>query len=183
MKARISKFIEAIENISEISGRLMSWTVLLLVLIVVYDVFMRFFFKIGSVTLQELEWHLFALLFLIGAAYTFKHEGHVRVDIFYRGRFSPRHQAWVDLLGFLFFLLPFCVVVIISSMPFVSAAFYIMEGSPDPGGLPMRFILKSAIPLGFSLLLLQGFAHFLRRVLQLFFPETNVESDGSGEVK
>lgn len=169
MSATIKQIINIVENISEKLGRFISWSVLLLVLIIVYDVFMRYAFKIGSVTLQELEWHLFALLFLLGAAYTFKHDGHVRVDVLYRSqRFSERHRAWVDLLGSLFFLLPFCLVIIVSSLSFVSASFQILEGSPDPGGLPLRFLLKAAIPLSFGLLLLQGVALLLRRVDFLF---------------
>ena len=171
MSSAFTTSIKVIESISEKLGRVVSWTVLILVLVIVYDVFMRFAFKIGSVTLQELEWHLFALLFLLGAAYTYKHDGHVCVDVFYRShRLNDRHRAWVDLLGSIVFLIPFCLVIIISSLPFVSASFQILEGSPDPGGLPFRFLLKAAIPAGFSLLLLQGLVHAMRS-LELLFPD------------
>ena len=104
----IVRIIDRIEQFSEWSGRVVSWLVLAMVLVIGYDVIMRYVFLSGSVGLQELEWHLFALLFLLGAAYTFKHEGHVRVDIFYKSRWIDKHRrAWLDLLGGLFFLTPF----------------------------------------------------------------------------
>ena len=156
----------------------MSWLVLAMVLVIAYDVAMRYLFRIGSVGLQELEWHLFALIFLLGAAYTFKHDGHVRVDIFYHSRhMDERRRAWVDLLGGLFFLLPFCLLIIISSAAFAGNAFSIGEGSPDAGGLPYRFLLKAAIPVGFSLVLLQGIAHMLRSLRTLMSPQTETPSE------
>jgi TRAP-type mannitol/chloroaromatic compound transport system permease small subunit len=159
----LTRLIRTLETVSEWSGRAVAWLVLVLVLIIGFDVLMRYLFREGSVALQELEWHLFALIFLLGAAYTFKHDAHVRVDIFYQSQWmNARRRAWVDLLGGLFLLLPFCVLVIVSSGPFVANAFAMGEGSPDPGGLPYRFLLKAAIPVGFGLLLLQGVAHMLR---------------------
>ena len=153
-----------------------------MVLVIGYDVIMRYVFLSGSVGLQELEWHLFALLFLLGAAYTFKHEGHVRVDIFYKSRWIDKHRrAWLDLLGGLFFLTPFCLLIIISSIPFITNSFVMGEGSPDPGGLPWRFLLKSAIPLGFSLLLLQGIAHMLRCVVVIREDSAGTSSKSSLE--
>lgn len=141
-----------------------------MVLVIVYDIAMRYFFQIGSVALQELEWHLFAVLFLLGAAYTLKHDGHVRVDVIYQGRrMNDRRRAWVNLLGTVFFLFPFCLLIIVSSWPFVERAYLIAEGSPDPGGLPYRFLLKAVIPLGFTLLILQGVATILQSIELLFF--------------
>ena len=179
----LTPVINLIEKIAELTGRAVSWLVLGMVLLIAYDVAMRYLFHIGSVGLQELEWHLFALIFLLGAGYTFKHDGHVRVDIFYHSRhMDKRRRAWVDLLGGLFFLLPFCLLIIISSAPFVANSFGMGEGSPDAGGLEYRFLLKAAIPVSFSLLLLQGVAHMLRSLRTLVtgqadeptkpFPET-----------
>lgn len=157
-----------LESLSEISGRLVAWLILALVLLVGYDVTMRYLFQSGSVALQELEWHLFALIFLISAAYTFKHDDHVRLDLFYHGSFmNDRRRAWVNILGGLFFLIPFCLLIIISSWPFVQQAFIHAEGSPDPGGLPYRWVLKAAIPAGFFLLLLQGIADVLKNMVAL----------------
>ncbi len=163
MPTTLQRLIGAIEFISEWSGRAVAWLVLAMTLVIGYDVAMRYLFQTGSVALQELEWHLFALLFLLGAAYTFKHDGHVRVDIFYNSAWmTERRRAMIDLFGGLFLLTPFCLMIIVSSLQFVGNAYGMGEDSPDPGGLPYRYLLKAAIPLGFGLLLLQGIANMLR---------------------
>jgi TRAP-type mannitol/chloroaromatic compound transport system permease small subunit len=165
---RALNIVNAIETISEWTGRGTSWLVVGMVALIGYDVAMRYLFKSGSVALQELEWHLFALIFLLGAGYTLKYDDHVRIDIFYRSRWvNARWRAWIDLFGSLFLLSPFCLLVIFSSWPFVHDAYVFGEGSPDPGGLPYRFLLKAAIPVGFSLLLIQGLACGLRSLLVL----------------
>jgi TRAP-type mannitol/chloroaromatic compound transport system permease small subunit len=157
-----------IEQFSEQSGRVISWLVLCMALIIGYDVFMRYVFQSGSIGLQELEWHLFALVFLFGAAYTLKHDEHVRVDILYRSRFmNPRRRAILDMLGGLLFLIPFCLLVISASLPFVENSFAMSESSPDPGGLPARWALKASIPIGFSLLMIQGVALVMRSLAKL----------------
>jgi TRAP-type mannitol/chloroaromatic compound transport system permease small subunit len=152
-----------IDAVSEWTGRATAWLVLGMVLLIAYDVAMRYLFRVGSVALQELEWHLFAPIFLLGAAYTLKHDDHVRVDVLYQSRWmGARRRAWVDLVGTVLFLVPFCLLVIVSSWPFVQSAFVHAEGSPDPGGLPYRWVLKATIPAGFGLLMLQGLANALR---------------------
>ncbi len=152
-----------IERLSEWTGRATSWLVLAMVLLIAYDVAMRYLFRSGSVALQELEWHLFAVIFLLGAAYTLRHDDHVRVDVLYQSRWmNDRRRAWVDLVGTLIFLVPFCLLIIVSSWPFLSSSFLHGEGSPDPGGLPYRWLLKAAIPIGFGLLLVQGVAVAIR---------------------
>lgn len=155
--SRLIHFADRLSLVAEHTGRAVAWLALLLVLLVCYDVAMRYVFRSGSIGAQELAWHLYALLFLLGAAYTLKHDGHVRVDIIYQ-RLPLSARAWIDLAGALFFLLPLCVLVIATSVPFAYQAFVHAEGSPDVGGLPYRFLLKSAIPLGFALLALQGVA-------------------------
>ncbi|ACF45449.1 MAG: TRAP transporter small permease subunit [Prosthecochloris sp.] len=158
--------IRAIDLFTLWTGRVVSWLALLLVLVVVYDVFTRYVLSSSSVGVQELEWHLFALIFLLSAGWTLQQDKHVRVDVFYC-RLSVRHKALINLAGGLLFLIPFSVTVIISSWPFVSNSFAVMESSPDPGGLPWRFLIKAAIPTGFFLLLLQGISGILRSVLTL----------------
>lgn len=150
-------YVGLADRLNERIGVVVSWLTTVLVAVVCYDVFTRYLLKSSLVAVQELQWHLFSVIFLIGAAYTLKHGKHVRVDVFYN-RFSVKTRAWVDLLGSLIFLLPFCLVAIWCSHTFVINAFTIGEGSPDPGGLPARFILKAAIPVGFLLLALQGLA-------------------------
>lgn len=168
MLTKIKRIISLIESFIERVGNLVSWFIILLVLIIVYDIAMRYLFQIGSVALQELEWHFFSLIFLLGGAYTFKHNGHVRVDIIYQSRYMDnKKRAWVDILGGIFLLFPFCILIIISSFPFVANSFSLGEGSPDPGGLPFRYLLKAVIPSAFFLLMLQGLAHTLRNVCTL----------------
>ena len=161
----VLKISNRLECISELTGRCVSWLVLVLVLLVSYDVAMRYLFNSGSITIQELEWHIFSVIFLVGSAYTFKQDDHVRLDLLYQSRFSSEiKRAWINILGGIFLLIPFCILIIICSWPFISQSFIHNEGSPDPGGLPFRWILKSAIPLGFALLLLQGVADILKNL-------------------
>ena len=137
-----------------------------MVALTLYDVAMRYLFRDGSVALQELEWHLFALVILFGSAFTLKHGDHVRVDLIYSSRrISDQHRQIIDLLGNLFFLLPFATMIIWTSIPFAYDAFIHQEISPDPGGLGHRWIIKAAIPVGFALLALQGLADSARGLL------------------
>lgn len=171
----LKKITRLIDAISEWTGWITAWCILLMVMIIVYDVSMRKFFGIGSIKLQELQWHLFALIFLLGAAYTLKHDDHVRVDIIYQSRWmNKRRRAWIDMLGSLFLLIPFCLVILDSALPFVKMSFEFAESSPDSGGLPYRFLLKSAIPIGFFLLILQGIAESLKSLLFLLDDKSNI---------
>ena len=156
-----------IDSLNEWVGRGVAWVTLALVLVIFVDVVMRYLFNTSFVFTQELEWHLFAFIFLIGAGYTLLHDGHVRVDIIYQ-RLGLKGRAWINLLGVIFFLIPGCLMVMITSWKFVANSFMIMEGSPDPGGIPFRFIVKGCIPAGFFLLLIQGLSlgvHSLMRIL------------------
>ena len=155
-----------IDTVNDWVGRAVAWTTLLLVLVTFVDVVMRYFFNTSYVFTQELEWHVFAFIFLMGAGYTLKNEGHVRVEVFY-GKLSPTGRAWINLIGVVFFLIPSCLVFIKTSIPFVLESYHIMEGSPDPGGIPYRFIIKSCIPVGYTLLLLQGISLGLNSLFQL----------------
>jgi TRAP-type mannitol/chloroaromatic compound transport system permease small subunit len=149
------QYVRFADGLSERVGRGVSWLTSLLVLVVCYDVFTRYLLKSSYVAVQEMEWHLFALIFLLGAAYTLKHDKHVRVDVFY-ARFRPRTKALVNLVGTVLFLIPFCLIGIWGTQAFIKMSFLIGETSPDPGGLPYRFTLKSVIPIGFLLVLIQG---------------------------
>lgn len=133
----------------------------LLVLLVCSDVFLRKVFSLTANWVVELEWHLFALIFLLSAGYALAQHRHVRVDVFYQN-FSERDKAWVNLLGFLFLLLPWCLVLLWVGAEYTWNAYHMGEGSPDPGGLPYRFFIKAMIPMGVFLLLLQGLAEALR---------------------
>jgi len=155
-----------IDNLNEWVGSGVAWATLGLVLVVFVDVVMRYLFNKSFVFTQELEWHLFGFIFLIGAGYTLLHDGHVRVDIIYQ-RLGIKGRAWTNLLGVILFLIPGCIMVISTSWQFVANSFSMMEGSPDPGGIPFRFIIKGCIPVGFTLLLLQGFSLGLHSFMQI----------------
>lgn len=163
MKA-LRGFVRGVDAFSERVGAFVGWLTTLMVIVVCYDVFTRYLLKNSLVAVQELQWHLFALVFLLGAAFTLKNDGHVRVDVLYM-RWSPKVRAWIDLLGTLLFLLPFSLLIIWTSKNFVLFSFQLKEGSPDPGGLPHRWILKSAIPLGFFLVFLQGLSQAAKAAL------------------
>ncbi len=150
-----------IDTINTWVGRCVAWAAFLVVLVVFTDVVMRYAFKTSYVFVQELEWHLFSFIFLMGAGYTLLRDGHVRVDIIYQ-RLSPKARAWVNIVGVIFFLIPGCILVIFTSWHFVRNSYSIMEGSPDPGGIPYRYLIKFCIPAGFVLLLLQGIALGIR---------------------
>ena len=162
----LKKYLDLSGKLASYSGKAVAWTAGLLVLVVSYDVITRYFLKNSSVAVQELEWHLFAIMFLLGAAYTLRDDGHVRVDLFY-SRFSPKTQAIINLTGTLLFLIPFSIMVIYTSYGFVMNSFAIGEKSPDPGGLPARYILKAVIPVSFILLLIEAFAIVSKSILIL----------------
>jgi TRAP-type mannitol/chloroaromatic compound transport system permease small subunit len=144
-----------INRLNRAVGRATAWLTTGLVLLISYDVAARYLFQASSAAMFELEWHVFAVIFLVGAGDTLRRDRHVRVDVFYN-RFTPRGRAWVDLLGTLLLLLPFCGLVLKASLPYVELSYRVAERSSDPGGLPYRFAIKSMILVGFGLLALQA---------------------------
>ena len=110
----------------------------------------------------ELQWYLFSLIFLLGAAYGLKHDVHVRVDVLY-SQLNPKNRAWIDLVGHVLFLIPFCIVMLYVSWPAVQNSLSIREISPDPGGLP-RYPIKMVILLSFVLLVGQGYSQILKQL-------------------
>ena len=166
MKSLLLKIILKIDAFTEYTGKCISVLVVMLVLLVGYDVFMRYLFSSGSIAIQELEWHIFSIIFLLGSAYTLKHDEHVRLDILYNSKLiSEKMRLWFDIVGILLILLPFCTLIIISAWPFVKQAYAHGEISPDSGGLPGRWLIKAAIPVGFFMLLIQGIAELLKKIL------------------
>lgn len=160
----ISAFIKAIDKMNSIIGQVAAWLTSVLVLLICFDVASRYIFNSTSVAIFELEWHIFALIIMLGAAYALKHDKHVRVDVFY-GMMPEKGKAWVNALGGLLFLVPFCLVGIYYGWVFTYNSWVIQECSPDPGGLPYRYLIKSSIPFGLSLLLLQGLSQIGKSVL------------------
>ena len=158
---------ERIDLFNDWVGRIISWLVGAMVLLGVYNAVTRKLSQTIGVDLSsnayiEGQWYMFSLVFLWGAAYTLKHGAHVRVDVLY-SRISRKKQAWVDIAGTVLFLIPLCLVILWVSTPYASESWRIFEVSPDPGGLP-RYLIKTAIPVAFVLLLLQAFSELIKRI-------------------
>lgn len=161
MRLAIAKFVRVIDGLNGFIGRAVSWLALLLVLFVSFDVFARYLFHKSFTVMQELEWHFFSLLFLLGAGYTLSKNAHVRVDIFYQ-RFGKRGRAVIDAMGCVVFLFTGVLLVIKTSIPFVQASWQIHEGSPDPSGIKAWYWLKTMVPVSFVLVGLQGVSLFFK---------------------
>ncbi|MCW8829505.1 MAG: TRAP transporter small permease subunit [Gammaproteobacteria bacterium] len=171
-----------LDLLSEWSGRLIAWLTLGMVAVTFAVVVLRYLFDIGWIALQESVTYMHALVFMLGAAYTLRHDGHVRVDIFYQ-RFGPRGKAWVDLFGTLLLLLPVTLFIAWASWDYVSSAWALKEGSPEAGGIPGVYLLKTAIPLMALLLTLQGLSLALRSLLVILGHEQDAPAhDASTEV-
>lgn len=160
----------AIDRVSDLAGRSVLWLVAVMVVIGAYNALARYLNRFTEANLAsnaylEAQWYLFSLVFLLGAAYALKEDAHVRVDVLY-GRLGVRGRAWIDLLGTLLFLIPFCVLMLWVSWPSVAASWRVREVSPDPGGLP-RYPIKAVILVAFALLLLQGVSQALKQVALL----------------
>jgi len=155
MKFFLEIIIRFSNTVNEWVGRLVSWLTLILVLFVCVNVVYRKFFNMSDAWRGELEWHLFALIFLLGAGYALKHNRHVRVDLFYT-KYSKKDKAWTNLIGGLLFLIPWCILIIYYALDFAYGSFQINEISPNPNGLKYRYLIKFAIPLGFTFLLIQA---------------------------
>lgn len=156
-----------IDRLNERIGWMVSWLTLLMVGVTFLVVVLRYGFDMGWIAMQESVTYMHALVFTAGAAYTLKHDAHVRVDIFYR-KVRPTTRAWVDLLGTLTLLLPVCFYLLWSSLGYVFSSWKLLEGSREAGGLPLVFIIKSYIPLMACLLLLQGISLACQSLLKIF---------------
>lgn len=155
----LAKWIDAL---NERVGRLTIWLVLVATLISAGNALARYVLSDSSNAWLEIQWYLFGAIFLLGAGYTLKHNGHVRIDIVY-GRLGPRGQAWIDLFGGLFFLLPLAIVMAWLAWPIFLDSWRTLEHSSDSGGL-LRWPVKLLLPLGFGLLALQGVAEIIKRI-------------------
>ena len=175
------RIARGIDRANEWIGVLISWLALAMILIGAYNAIVRYLgrfmgWNLSSNVYIELQWYLFSLVFLLGAAFTLKRNAHVRVDVIY-GRLEPRWQAWIDLLGGILFLIPFCLFALWVCWPSVSNSWAIREVSSDPGGLP-RYPIKTVILVSFALLLLQGLSQTIHKIAFLRGAEEQVEEGG-----
>lgn len=160
------KLVGGINAFTRWVGERVTWLTTLLVLLVFLDVILRYLFATSHAWYTDLEWHCFALIFLMGAPYALKKDQHVRVDILYTN-WTPKRQALVNLIETLIFLIPWCLIVIYTSFHYAENAFVIHERSPEPGGLAARWVIKGAITLGFAMLLIQAIALMLQSIQTL----------------
>ena len=156
--------IRLLDRLADLTGSAVSWLTLAMVVVTFLVVLLRYAFDLGWIALQESVTYMHAMVFMLGAAFTLRHNGHVRVDILYQ-RFSPRGRAWVDLFGALLLLAPMCLFVAWEGWDYVASSWAVLEGSREAGGLPGVFLLKSLILVMPVLLLLQGVAGALRDLL------------------
>jgi len=150
-----------IDNFIDRIGKFTSYLVLILAILVVYDSLNRYLFSGGSVALQELEWHLFDMIFLLGLSYALNSDDHVRVDIFY-SRYTNKTKAIVNLISLIFLILPFVAIILYTSSNFIYLSFLQGEISSDPGGLCCRYVIKGFIFIGFALLGVQSISNIVK---------------------
>ena len=167
MSAESLRWADRIETRMDRLTSLISWVWLALIALIVLTVVLRYAFGSGRIELEELEWHLYAIGFLMGIAACASHDRHVRVDVF-RERMMPRTRAWIDLYGILLLQIPFLALVLWSAAPFVADSFAVGERSSAAGGLPYRWILKAFLPISVLLLSAATGARLIR-VLDLLF--------------
>jgi len=155
------QFSYYLDQISKYSGYVASILVVILSLLVAYDATMRYLFSAGSIALQEVEWHLFDMIFLLGLTYALKHDKHVRVDIFFE-RYSGQTKAIVQILSMLFLLIPFSLLFLTDAFDMTYQSFLQHEVSSDPGGLTHRWLIKAMLVISFVLLLIQALSEVFK---------------------
>ena len=159
-------------------GHFTSLLSILLVFMVLFDVVARYLFLASAAWLTELEWHVFALMFLFGAIYTLQYDDHVRVDVWYT-KMSPRKRLWVNLLGTIIFLIPWCLIIIYTSYHYALHSYVMDEKSADPGGLPYRYVIKFSLTLSFVLLLLYAILFAMKCAARIHNPDIEIFISGN----
>ena len=162
----MSALTRLLDRMTEVLGRTIAWLTLIMVVATVIVVVLRYGFDSGAIALQESVTYLHACVFMLGIPYALKHGAHVRVDILY-ARLPDHRRTVVDLIGHLLFLIPVAILILVTSLDYVAGAWRVREGSPEVGGIPAVYLLKTLIPVMACLLLLQGVAEISRGLLTL----------------
>ncbi len=147
-------------------GESAAWLNVVLIAVIITQVILRYVFSKGLVILEEMQWHLYAVVIMIGLSYCATHDSHIRLDLLHH-RFPQRRKEVIELFGTLFLLLPMVILILMHSWPFVSESFRIMEASDSVVGLPYRWVVKSFLLIGFGLLSLAGVSRLIRAVVFL----------------
>lgn len=155
-----------INRFSDLLGTISAVLFVLMMFNVFVNVILRYTMNVSSIASQEMEWHLFATMFMLGIPYTLRHDGHVRVDLVYER--LPNHlKDWIDILGGLLLLMPFCILIVWYGLDFAKESWMLNETSGDPGGLPYRWIIKSMISFTFFATAIAGIGMILGSVNEL----------------
>lgn len=152
---------DIMEGIIEVCGRYSSLIWIALMLLIVGNVTLRYLLGTNYIALEELQWHMFAVGFMLALSYCFLHDGHVRVDVLAE-HFQPKTRAVIEIIGILVLFLPFCYLILSYAYPFVERSYRINEVSAAPGGLPMRWIIKSVVLVAFTLMFMAGLSRMIR---------------------
>lgn len=158
----LRQLARTIDRWQDAFGRALSWLMLVMVLVVFLDVVMRYAINRTYVFTQELEWYIFAVAYLMAGGYVLLWDEHIRVDILY-SRLTPRNRAWMDFVLFFVFYFPSTILVMYTAWPFFRNSFTVLEGSPDPGGIPARWALKGVIIAAFGIMVVQGLSEVIKR--------------------
>ncbi len=174
-----TRFSRTVDRALYAIGRLASWLWVVLLAVIVVNVMLRYLFREGRIELEELQWHINALAFMLAIAYAYRVDAHIRIDLL-SNRWRPRVQAWVEFYGTVLLLVPFIAAVLVFSWDFVAHSWAASEISASPGGLPFRWFLKSVLPAAFLLLLLAVASRLSRLLAYLFasadsHPQANPE--------
>lgn len=167
------------------TGQWTAWLMLALMATIIFDVVSRRFFVLGSTKLQEFEWHLHTVLFMLCLGYAYIKDAHVRIELV-REHLRPRTQIWLELLGCVLFMLPYCLMIAYFGIDFVARSYASGEISSAMTGLPHRWIIKAFMPAGFILLLMSGLSVLLRSIVLLYGSEATQSKllpVGTGESK
>ena len=160
----MKRIVQLIDNLNERMGSFVSLFNHLLMILICLDVLLRYLFNISQIWIIEVEIYFYAIIFLLGSGYAFRHDRHVRVDVFYN-RWTDKKKAVLDCVGGVFLLMPWVVVILVVSFDYFTISFMQGEGSPQPGGLPALYILKSLMFFGFFFLAIQGVSSILKSIL------------------
>lgn len=162
-----TRITDILDGIVRHIGQAAAWLWAILVLVIVYNVVQRYVFGQGAIWLEEVQWHIYAIGFILGLSYAITADRHVRVDVLAE-RWRPKTIAWVELFGILFLLLPFTISILAAAVPFIEVSYRLNERSSAPGGLPYRWMIKSFILWGFALLSLAALSRLLRCTAAIF---------------
>jgi len=162
-----TRFSRGIDRLLKTLDAVLGWVWIALLSVIVLNVVLRYAFGEGRIEFEEIQWHLYAVGMILGLAICYADDAHIRVDVFHE-RMRPRIRAWIELYGILLLLLPFVTLVVVYGVPFVADSYAASEVSQAPGGLPLRWLIKAILPLGFALLGLAALARLTRVFVFLF---------------